>query len=174
MNWFQNSMSFKSLLHQGLSEPEFYGDLVYKFENIIGRTDFTDEFRIIIRHKHIGYNLNVMRQSACLVINQITVGNFAALGGSGVRLYNCPDLKLIILVRWDRSFFVWCLVHWGSTDYHRLRCCLAVQWSTTVTKHVGSVESSSLLLHSIKMWLTCLPWWVIDELEGYHANRTTN
>ena len=24
----------KSLLHQGLSEPEFYGDLVYKFKKI--------------------------------------------------------------------------------------------------------------------------------------------
>ena len=44
------------------------------------RTDFADQFRkIIIRHKRIGYDLNVMRQSACLVINLITVNNFAAL-----------------------------------------------------------------------------------------------
>ena len=33
----------------------------------------------MIRHKLIGYNLNVMRQSACQVINTITVDNFAAL-----------------------------------------------------------------------------------------------
>ena len=34
-------------------------------------TDFSDQFRkIIMRYKRIGYNLNVMRQSACLVINQ--------------------------------------------------------------------------------------------------------
>ena len=46
----------------------------------MGRTDFADQFRkIIIRHKHIGYDLNVMRLSACLVINQITVNIFAAL-----------------------------------------------------------------------------------------------
>ena len=33
-------------------------------------TDFSDQFRkIIMRYKRIGYNLNVMRQSACLVIN---------------------------------------------------------------------------------------------------------
>ena len=58
-----------SLLHQGLSE--FYGDLVYKFKKIRGMTDFSDQFRkIIMRYKRIGYNLNVMRQSACLVINQ--------------------------------------------------------------------------------------------------------
>ena len=46
----------------------------------MGRTDFSDQFRkIIIRHKRIGYDLNVMRQSAYLVINPITVDNFAAL-----------------------------------------------------------------------------------------------
>ena len=46
----------------------------------MGRTNFSDQFRkIIIRHKRIGYNLNVIRQSACLVINPITVDNFAAL-----------------------------------------------------------------------------------------------
>ena len=43
----------------------------------MGRTDFSDQFRkIIIRHKRIGYDLNVMQQSTCLVI---TVDNFAAL-----------------------------------------------------------------------------------------------
>ena len=55
----------KSLLDQGLSEPELYGALVYKFKKIMGRTNFSDQFRkITIRHKHIGYDLNVMRQSA--------------------------------------------------------------------------------------------------------------
>ena len=57
--------------------------LVYKFKKIMGRTDFSDQFRkIIIRHKRIGYNLNTMRQSACLVINPITVDNCAALFNS--------------------------------------------------------------------------------------------
>ena len=46
----------------------------------MGRTDFSDKLRkIIIRDKRIGYDLNVMRQSACLVIDPITVDNFAAL-----------------------------------------------------------------------------------------------
>ena len=36
--------NLKSLLHKGLSEPEFYGDLVYKFEKIRGMTDFSDQF----------------------------------------------------------------------------------------------------------------------------------
>ena len=46
----------------------------------MGRTDFSDLFRKKkIRHKHIGYNSNVMRQSECLVINPITIDSFAAL-----------------------------------------------------------------------------------------------
>ena len=52
------NVGLKSLLHQGLSEPEFYGDLVNKFKEIRGMTDFSDQFRkIIMRSKRIGYNL---------------------------------------------------------------------------------------------------------------------
>ena len=73
------NVGLKPLLHQGLSEPEFYGDLVYKFKKIRGMTDFSDQFRkIIMRYKRIGYNLNVMRQSACLVINPNKVDGYAA------------------------------------------------------------------------------------------------
>ena len=69
-----------SLFHQGISEPEFYSDLVYKFKKIMGRTGFSDQFReVIIRDERIGYNLNVMRQSACLVVNPIAVDIFATL-----------------------------------------------------------------------------------------------
>ena len=42
------NVGLKSLLHQGLSEPEFYGNLVYRFKKIMGRTDFSDQFRKII------------------------------------------------------------------------------------------------------------------------------
>ena len=34
------NVGLKSLLHQGLSEPEFYGDLVYKFKKIRRMTVF--------------------------------------------------------------------------------------------------------------------------------------
>ena len=36
------NVGLKSLLHRGLSEPKFYGDLVYKFKKIRGMTDFSD------------------------------------------------------------------------------------------------------------------------------------
>ena len=73
------NVGLKTLLSEGLSEPEFYGDLVYKFKKLIGSNDFSFQFRkIITRYRRIGYNLNVMRQSACLVFNPITVDNYAA------------------------------------------------------------------------------------------------
>ena len=55
------NVGLRALLLQGLSEPEFYGDLVCKFRKIIGRNDFPSRFKkIIVRYKKIGYNINVM------------------------------------------------------------------------------------------------------------------
>ena len=69
-----------SLLQQGWSGPEFYGDLVYKFRKIVGKTELSDQFKkIILRYKCIGYNADVMQQSACFVVNPITVNDFAVL-----------------------------------------------------------------------------------------------
>ena len=80
------NVGLKTLLHQGLSEPEFYGDLVYKFKQIVGRADVSDQFRkFIVRYKRIGYNINIMRQSACLVFNPFMVNNFASL-------FNCTTM----------------------------------------------------------------------------------
>ena len=56
------NVGLKTLLLQSPSEPEFYGDLVYKFRKIIGKNDFSYQFqKIIVRYKKIGYNINVMR-----------------------------------------------------------------------------------------------------------------
>ena len=40
--------------------------------------DFSDQFRKYIFVTNIGYNINILRQSACLVFNPITVNNFAS------------------------------------------------------------------------------------------------
>ena len=79
-------VGLKSLLRQGLSEPDFYGDLVYKFKKIVGSNNFSVQFiKIISHYKKISYNINVLQQTACLVVNPITVGNFAFL-------FNCTPL----------------------------------------------------------------------------------
>ena len=44
-------VGLKTLLLQGVSEPEFYGDLVYKFRKIIGKNDFPyHSKKIIVRY----------------------------------------------------------------------------------------------------------------------------
>ena len=80
------NVGLKTLLLEGLSESEFYGDLVYKFRKIIGKNDFPYHFKkIIVRYKKIGYNIDVLRQTACLVVNPIKVNSFAYL-------FNCTTV----------------------------------------------------------------------------------
>ena len=79
-------VGLKSLLHQGLSDSEFYGDLVYKFKKIVGSNNFSAQFiKIISHYQKIGFNIKVLQQTACLVVNHITVGNFAFL-------FNCTPV----------------------------------------------------------------------------------
>ena len=60
------NVGLKTLLLQGLSEPEFYGDLVYKFRKIVGKKRFSYHFKkIIVRYKKIGYSIDVLRQTTC-------------------------------------------------------------------------------------------------------------
>ena len=58
---------------------ELYSVLDYKFKKLIGRNDFYFQLRrIITRYRRIGYNFNVMQQSACLVFNPIIADKYAA------------------------------------------------------------------------------------------------
>ena len=73
-------VGLKSLLRQGLVESDFYGDLVYKLKKTVGSNNFSAQFiKIISHYKKIRYNINVLQQTACLVVNPITVGNFSFL-----------------------------------------------------------------------------------------------
>ena len=61
-------------------------ELVYKLKKIVGSNNFSTQFiKIISHYKKIGYNINVLQQTACLVVNPITVGNFAFL-------FNCTPV----------------------------------------------------------------------------------
>ena len=54
--------------------------MVYKLKQIVGRVDFSDQFRKMIRcYKRIEYNINIMRQSPCSVVNPVRVNNCASL-----------------------------------------------------------------------------------------------
>ena len=42
------NIGLKTLLQQGISEPIFYGDLVYKFKRIVGKPYFSNQFKKIV------------------------------------------------------------------------------------------------------------------------------
>ena len=98
---FKFNVGLNAFLREVLSGPGICCDLVYKFKKLIERNDFSFQFIKIT----IGYNLNVMRQSACLVINPIMVGGYVAF-------FNCTPvcrasdsiIKAIHFSRLGRSF----------------------------------------------------------------------
>ena len=67
-------------------ESEFYDDTVYKFKKLFERNDFSIQFtKIIIRYRRIGYNINLIRQSARLVFNPVMVDTYAVF-------FNCTPV----------------------------------------------------------------------------------
>ena len=73
------SVSLKTLHQQGIPELEFYGEVVYRFRKMVGKSNFSEQFRKLInRYKRIGYSLDIMRQTAYLVVNPIIVNDYAS------------------------------------------------------------------------------------------------
>lgn len=72
--------NLKTLLRQGISHPEFYGDVVYKLRKIYNHdlfnVLFTKHMKKFVRK---GYDPSILQRTACLVINPFTVGNHAFL-----------------------------------------------------------------------------------------------
>ena len=161
-------VGLKSLLRQGLKEPDFYGDLVYKLKKIVGSNNFSAQFiKIISHYKKIGYNINILQQTACLVVNPITVSNFAFL-------FNCTpvgrtsDSMMVLTWRliywWDgRGLMLWLFV--GPTGVYLVDFFL-LRYSILFT-----VESLSLLYLLVISWFICFRRWCINELGVFHANK---
>ena len=80
------NVGLRTLLHRGLSEPEFCGDLVCGFKKIVGRAGFSRRFgKVVVRCRRVGCGVGVGRQSACLVFGPVAVGGFASL-------FNCTPV----------------------------------------------------------------------------------
>ena len=133
---FRFNIGLKTLLQQGISEPIFYGDLVYKFKRIVGKSNFSDQFKNIVKcYIRVGYNLDIMRQSACLVLNSITVYSYGLL-------FNCTlvgqasDSMMVLTYSFNR---------WVGAG------CLFVAGPTMAVSH----EPFSLFHHGVLIWLEC-------------------
>ena len=81
LNWLINiKVILKTLLQQEISEPEFYGYLVYKFNRKIpGKSNVFEEFQKLL-HIIRGWDvIDIMWQTACLVFNPVMVDSYAFL-----------------------------------------------------------------------------------------------
>ena len=74
---------------RGFFENQNLYFMVIQFINskrIVGKPYLSDQFKKIVKHYiRVGYNLDIMRQSACLVLNLITVYSY-------VFLFNCTTV----------------------------------------------------------------------------------
>ena len=93
---------FNTFLQQGISEPVFADDLVYKFKIIVGKPIFSDQFRKILKnYKKLDITWN--RFNPCSKMFLLTVqrqyffcGSFVLLSLVFVML-----LRLFIAVLWS-------------------------------------------------------------------------
>ena len=111
----KHNVSLRNLLQQGISEPEFYGDLVYKTRKIVGKSNFSKQCRKLInRYKRIGYNPYVMRQTACLVINPTLVDSYASLFNCTTAGRASDSMTASTQVGWGLMLFLWPGPPWFS------------------------------------------------------------
>ena len=70
----------KTLLQQGITHPEFYGDVIYRLRKMVGSDSFRDRFvKCIRRFVRKGYLRDILYRTACMVIDPLTVNHYAFL-----------------------------------------------------------------------------------------------
>ena len=73
----KHSVSLKTLLQQGISKPNFYSDFRKTMKENLTFRSYSENLITVI--KEIGYSLDIMRQTACLVVNPFIVGGYDSL-----------------------------------------------------------------------------------------------
>ena len=118
-----------------MSKPEFCDDLVCGFGRVVGGYDFSEQFGgLIDRYEGIGYGLDVVRWTACLVVSLVVVGGCASLFGcaAAVRASDSVAASSWDFGRWVGAW--WCvfgLVRRGSAiGFHLLWHTVELAMST--------------------------------------------
>ena len=137
---------------------------MYKLKKIVGSNNFSAQvIKLISHYKKIGYNINALQQTACLVVNPITVGIL---------------LSSLIARRWVGLQTLW---RFGLKDLStdemvgpevlaicRARRGLPVGFLLLRYSVLFTVESLSLLYLLVISW--CSRIWCIDKVGVFHAN----
>ena len=95
---------------QGISEPVFYGDLVYTFKRIIGKRNFSDQFKKIIkRYKKSGTQHGYMyHATVCMPGCKPMISSLITQPGvSGLRLNCGPGVGWCLLLNLRFSLALW-------------------------------------------------------------------
>ena len=128
------------------------------------KSNFSEQFRKLInRYKRIGYSLNIMRQTACLVVNPIIADGYASL-------FNCTTaVRASDLMT---ALFVKLLTSGLGLDDMSLAWPAVVQLLVFIylTYSRISHEYSSLLIMVINL-IFMFSLWCIDWVGSLYANR---
>ena len=152
-------IGLKSLLRQGLLEPECFDDLVYKLKKIVGSNTFSAQFIKII---------SLIKR---LAITLMCCNRLHAWWSTQSRLATL--LSSLIARRWVGLQTLWRFrLKYLSIDEmvgaRCFGCSQAHRYSVLFT-----VESLSLLYLLFITWFICSRRWCIDKLEVFHANQTS-
>ena len=104
ISYLNFKLGLKSLLHHGLSQPDFYGDLVYKLKKIIGSNNFQrtslKQFPIIKRFAITLIYCNRLhawwstQSPSATLLSSLIARRWVGLH------YDGSDLKTYLLMRW--------------------------------------------------------------------------
>ena len=141
----------------------------YSLTFFVGSNNFSAQFiKIISHYRKIGYNINVLQQTACLWSTQSRLATLLSsliarqwVGLQSLWRFRPKDLSI------DEMVGAWCF-----------GCCqangglpvgsLLLRYSVLFT-----VESLYLLYLLIISWFICSRRWCIDKLVVFHANQTS-
>ena len=156
----------------GLSEPEFYGDLVYKLKKIVGSNNFSaqlNSFPIINRLTITLMYCNWLH-AWWSTQSRLATLLFSIIACRWIRLQTLWQFRLKDLSI-DEKVGAWCF---GCCQAHR---GLPVGFLLLRYSVLFTVEPLSLLYLLFISWIICSRRWCIDKSGvfhvGFHANQTS-
>ena len=153
-------VGLKSVLRQGLSGPDFYGDSVYKLKKIVGSYNFSAQFMKIISHyKRLAITLMYCKRLHAWWSTQSLLATLLSssiarwwVGLQTLWWFRLKDLSI------DEMVGAWCFGCLSGPPGFTCWISFAPVFS------FFTVESLSLLYLLVISWFICFRRWCIDKL----------